>query len=213
MPHRLSGRTAVLHDNRPVQLDALARVVRGLGVTVVAAAADFDEALELADRVRPDLLATVVTSPDQVENVRAALEREPTLKVVVFASGSGEGVVEAALDAGAAAVVLARTSPEDVGVALRQLFDRSIHLARDYTPGAHVNGDEPELLSLLTRREREILRLVADGMPNAAIARSLWVTEQTVKFHLSNVFKKLGVANRTEASRWAHRHGVLERLG
>jgi DNA-binding CsgD family transcriptional regulator len=62
----------------------------------------------------------------------------------------------------------------------------------------------------LTRRELEILRLVAEGHSNAELARTLWVTEQTIKFHLSNIYRKLEVANRTEASRWAQLHGVLE---
>jgi DNA-binding CsgD family transcriptional regulator len=62
----------------------------------------------------------------------------------------------------------------------------------------------------LTRRELEILRLVAEGHSNAQVARMLWVTEQTVKFHLSNIYRKLDVANRTEASRWAQRNGLLQ---
>jgi DNA-binding CsgD family transcriptional regulator len=61
----------------------------------------------------------------------------------------------------------------------------------------------------LTRREREILQLVAEGHSNAQLARMLWVTEQTVKFHLSNIYRKLDVANRTEASRWAQLNGLL----
>ena len=62
----------------------------------------------------------------------------------------------------------------------------------------------------LTPRELEILRLVAAGASNGRIARQLWVTEQTVKFHLSNVYRKLGVANRTEASHYAHVHELIE---
>jgi DNA-binding CsgD family transcriptional regulator len=61
----------------------------------------------------------------------------------------------------------------------------------------------------LTRRELEILRLVAEGHSNAGLAKMLWVTEQTVKFHLSNIYRKLNVANRTEASRWAQLNGIL----
>ena len=61
----------------------------------------------------------------------------------------------------------------------------------------------------LTRREIEILQLVAEGHSNAGVAKLLWVTEQTVKFHLSNIYRKLGVANRTEASRWAQLQGLL----
>jgi DNA-binding CsgD family transcriptional regulator len=61
----------------------------------------------------------------------------------------------------------------------------------------------------LTRRELEILQLVAEGYSNSQLAKMLWVTEQTVKFHLSNIYRKLDVANRTEASRWAQVHGLL----
>ena len=61
----------------------------------------------------------------------------------------------------------------------------------------------------LTDRELEILRLAAAGNTNSQIARELWVTEQTVKFHLSNTYRKLGVANRTEASRYAHVHDLV----
>jgi DNA-binding CsgD family transcriptional regulator len=61
----------------------------------------------------------------------------------------------------------------------------------------------------LSPREREILGLVADGLTNARIGRELWVTEQTVKFHLSNIYRKLGVSNRTEAARWAQLNGLL----
>jgi DNA-binding NarL/FixJ family response regulator len=61
----------------------------------------------------------------------------------------------------------------------------------------------------LTDRELEILRLVAQGYTNGKIARELWVTEQTVKFHLSNTYRKLGVANRTEASRYAHLNDLM----
>ena len=61
----------------------------------------------------------------------------------------------------------------------------------------------------LTRRELEILRLVAEGHSNAALAKMLWVTEQTVKFHLSNIYRKLDVSNRTEASRWAQLNDLL----
>ena len=61
----------------------------------------------------------------------------------------------------------------------------------------------------LTKRELEILQLVAEGHSNGELARMLWVTEQTVKFHLSNIYRKLDVANRTEASRWAQLHGLL----
>jgi DNA-binding NarL/FixJ family response regulator len=63
----------------------------------------------------------------------------------------------------------------------------------------------------LTRRELEVLRLVSRGWTNRTVARTLWVTDETVKFHLSNIYRKLGVSNRVEASRWAKERGVAER--
>ena len=92
---------------------------------------------------------------------------------------------------------------------IRQAFEASIYLAHSAAassprePG--VAAETPEL----TRREFEILQLVAEGHSNSQLAKMLWVTEQTVKFHLSNIYRKLDVANRTEASRWAQIHGLL----
>src|SRR5438132_14211103 len=92
---------------------------------------------------------------------------------------------------------------------MRQAFGPSIYLrgapAGSAPRGVRRDGAGAEL----TRRELEILRLVAEGHSNAKLARMLWVTEQTVKFHLSNIYRKLDVANRTEASRWAQLHGLL----
>ena len=62
----------------------------------------------------------------------------------------------------------------------------------------------------LTERELEILRALAEGLANGQIAKRLWLAEQTVKFHLTNIYRKLGVSSRTEAVRWAYRHGLLE---
>jgi DNA-binding NarL/FixJ family response regulator len=77
-----------------------------------------------------------------------------------------------------------------------------------------VSREEPphvrDAVAGLTARELEILQLMAAGATNSGIARQLWVTEQTVKFHLSNTYRKLGVANRTEASHFAHVHGLLD---
>jgi DNA-binding NarL/FixJ family response regulator len=72
-----------------------------------------------------------------------------------------------------------------------------------------VEAKDTGATDMLTARELEILRLVAAGLSNNRIAAQLWVAEQTVKFHLSNIYRKLGLANRTEASHYAHMHGLL----
>jgi DNA-binding NarL/FixJ family response regulator len=95
--------------------------------------------------------------------------------------------------------------PEDLSFAVRQAFEVSVYF----------HGGQPMVTAPpspergpLTRRELEILALAAQGDSNATIGRKLWVTQQTVKFHLSNIYRKLEVSNRTEAARWAHLHGL-----
>ena len=119
--------------------------------------------------------------------------------------------VDAALAAGASAYIVKTAHPDDVASAVRQAFEHSVYLpgmAED-TRGPATRLPSRQIPGGLTRRELEILKLVAEGHSNATLARMLWVTEQTVKFHLSNVYRKLEVTNRTEASRWAQVNGLL----
>jgi DNA-binding NarL/FixJ family response regulator len=106
------------------------------------------------------------------------------------------------------AYVLKRAEPEDLASAIRQVFSRSLYLAGAEAFARVPNAEEVEAVGL-TRREREILQLVSEGNTNGQVAKVLWVTEQTVKFHLANIFRKLDVTNRTQASRWAHAHGLV----
>ena len=139
--------------------------------------------------------------------------RRPSLKAVAVSTVDDPGAIRATLQSGAWAYVLKDAHPQDIAVAVRQALSHSIYLAHTVDPGETANTTAaPQSngsgLSVLTRREREILALVTEGKSNSAMARELWVTEQTVKFHLSNIYRKLGVANRTAASRWAHEHGI-----
>ena len=119
--------------------------------------------------------------------------------------------IDAALAAGAVAYVIKTAHPDDLRSAIRQAFAHSVYLPGSRTAAAAAQSTHvpTEDLPDLTRRELEILQLVAEGHSNTQLAKMLWVTEQTVKFHLSNVYRKLDVANRTEASRWAQLHGLL----
>lgn len=170
------------------------------GVTRVEHMDDPDEVGALVSRLRPDLLV----GPPSLNGwgwVRQAKERLPSLRVVVVGGGRDPERIESALRAGATAYVVAGASEDDLAVALRQSFERSVYLQPEAAPAQAAAVK-------LTRRETQILTRVADGLSNGEIARELWLTEQTIKFHLSNIFKKLGVRNRTSASRWAHQHGL-----
>ena len=140
---------------------------------------------------------------ERVREIRAALDG---VKVILLAGDVSPTQLAAAEAAGAHAVISRSVQASSLGVLLREIAAGSVYHAfgdvRREVPETRVEG--------LTGRELEVLRLVAAGLPNVAIARQLWVTEQTVKFHLSNVYRKLGVANRTQASHYAHTRGLVD---
>jgi DNA-binding NarL/FixJ family response regulator len=192
-------RTAVLLDPHPIWLGAVTGVLERVNVTVVGTSTTIPGALALLDRHDPDLLVTETNVggglPAGFACIREARLRHPELRVVALAAGEVRADVEGALAAGAVAYVVKSAHPDDLASAVRQAFSHSVYLAQGNAG--------------LTKRELEILRLVSEGHSNAQLARMLWVTEQTVKFHLSNVYRKLDVANRTEAARWAQLQGLL----
>jgi DNA-binding NarL/FixJ family response regulator len=154
-------------------------------VVIVDGAADSTVALARAREIR-DVLA-------DVKIVLLTDELEPDALATIAAAGINAAVAKSA-------------SPASVGMLVREVAaDNVFHFA----PGRAA----PQRLALaakcLTTRELEILRLAAAGLSNRRIASELWVTEQTVKFHLSNVYRKLGLANRTAAAHYAHLHGLV----
>ena len=207
--------TGVIFDSHPMWLDAVEQVLKRVGLQVVGKTTSASQTLAMVETHDPDLLILELdtdgpfTGISLIEQARAA---RPGVRAIVLSMNSDPQVIDAALAAGASAYVVKTAHPEDLASAVRQAFSHSVYLADQRSvptpaPAAPaVDGDSPAL----TRRELEILRLVSEGHSNAHLARMLWVTEQTVKFHLSNIYRKLDVANRTEASRWAQVHGLLD---
>jgi DNA-binding NarL/FixJ family response regulator len=207
----LDGLTAVLLDGQPLWLEAVAPVLERLEMTIVAKATTAQQALAVVEQQRPDVLVAGLElsegAMDGIECIRKARERVPELKAIALALADEPDRIEAAFAAGASAYVLKTVHPDDLATALRQAFRTSIYLSGRRPPlRSHPPAAPPQFL---TERELEILRLLGEGHPNRELARMLWVTEQTVKFHLTNIYRKLGVSNRTEAGRWAQAHGLL----
>jgi DNA-binding NarL/FixJ family response regulator len=150
--------------------------------------------------LRPDFVVIddAQEADEAIERVRELSALLPGVKLVFLTIRMDDAVTFAAFEAGADAIISKTVHPVSLATLLREIARETI-LHRPHRQVKPMLDDCP-----LTDRELEILRLVAQGHTNNRIARELWVTEQTVKFHLSNTYRKLGVANRTEASRYAH---------
>jgi DNA-binding NarL/FixJ family response regulator len=208
-----AARTAILLDPHPLWLDVVQHVLERVDVEVRGTATEPDEAHELLSEHNPDLFVVEPTTydgrVDAADAFRVARERAPAVRIIVLSSIADPEQIDRALKAGVVAYVIKTAQPDDLASAVRQAFEHSVFFPGSAESSAPSPAAVSEAASPLTKREFEILRLVAEGHTNADMARKLWVTEQTVKFHLSNIYRKLGVANRTEAGRWAQVHGLL----
>lgn len=134
--------------------------------------------------------------------LREASEHAPAAQRLLLTARMDEAWINDAFEAGAHAVLSKSMHPVSLGTMLREVVRGNV-VHRFERPSAAVADRR------LTLREKEVLALVAEGATNGQIARMLWVTEQTVKFHLSNTYRKLGVANRTAASHYAHVNNLV----
>jgi NarL family two-component system response regulator LiaR len=145
-----------------------------------------------------------VSGTDCIERIG---EASPTVKVVVLSASEDRASIDAALAAGASAYIVKSVNPGDIASVLRQAACGNVFHATAKPVASRIAN--PELQGpVLTEREGMILEAVAAGLSTAAISKDLWVSEHTVKFHLTNIYRKLGVANRAGAVRYAMEHGL-----
>lgn len=184
-------------------------------MTVVGAAADGIDAVALAARTKPDVVLMDLSMPglDGVEATRRIVGARPETFVVVLTSFSDRERILDALDAGAVGYLLKDAEPTELLRGIRAAARGESPLdprAARTVLGARV---ERRAVRDLTDREREVLALVAKGLANKQIARSLGISERTVKAHLTSVFQRIGVADRTSAALWAQRHRLGAETG
>lgn len=208
-------KTAVILDRYPLWLEALEHLLERVGVTVIGKTTSASGSFEMIGRMHPSIFIAEYDAIEQSEEGLAALRRVTAknggMHSIVLSEHDHPAHVEAAFAAGVSVYCVKTAEPDDLASAIRQAFDNSIYYAgaRDPLSAEFANQPVRDDFPRLTQREIEILQLTAEGHSNSQIASMLWVTEQTVKFHLSNIYRKLDVANRTEASRWAQIHGLL----
>jgi DNA-binding NarL/FixJ family response regulator len=199
----------LLADDHRLILDALQRAFEKVeGIEIVATAGDGRQVVPLIARTNPDIVLLDMRMPemDGLSCLDRIRKHYPSVKVVMLSAFDDADRIRTALKRGASAYIVKTVNPLDLPAAVRQVVEPTIYFA---APPAEK---EPAAAAGLTERETAMLRALARGLSNAAISKEFWVTEQTVKFHLTNIYRKLGVKNRTEATRYAYQHGLADEL-
>jgi DNA-binding NarL/FixJ family response regulator len=180
-------------------------------VEVVGEAADGAGAEEMSGRLRPDvvLIDLVMPGTDGIATIRRLREAHEQSAVLVLTSFLDDVHVFAALQAGAAGYLLKDVQPDDLVRAIRQVHQGDSALHPRVAARLVQHTAQPAGFADLTLRERDVLRLLAEGFANKEIARRLSLSEKTVKTHVSNILQKLGVADRTQAALLAVRRGLV----
>jgi DNA-binding NarL/FixJ family response regulator len=200
----------LIADDHRLMLEGIRRALETAeDIEIVGEAHTGSQVLPLVGRTNPDLVLLDMRMP-QVDGLMCLdqiRKRYPKVKVIVLSVYSDSEHIESALKRGACGYIVKSVNPLDLPSAIRQAVEGTVYNAIgmpevDETTTAKAAG--------LTEREIAILKAVARGLSNQAIGKELWVTEQTVKFHLTNIYRKLGVANRTEAARYAYQNGLVE---
>ncbi len=203
-------RVLLAEDHPVVRVGLIALLGAAPGIDVVGAAADGEEAVALATRERPDIVLMDLCMPglDGIEATRRIVASTPATRVVVLTSMADRERIFGALDAGAVGYLLKDAEPDELLRALRAAARGEAPLAPRVAHEvlAARAGERP--VGGLTDRERDVLALVALGLPNKLIAIRLGVSEKTVKAHLTSIYRAIGVTGRTQAALWATRAGA-----
>ena len=209
----------LLVDDHRMLREGLRRSLEEQGLDVIGEAADGEEAVRLAEELKPDVVLMDVTMPvlDGVEATRVIRERMPDARVVMLTMHADQDVIVRAVRAGAVGYLVKDCATEEVVATVRQAASGetvlSPELALSMLDEAHrVDGEQgaaaPEE-SLLSKREEEVLQLVADGLSTTEVAAKLFISVKTVKNHLASIYQKLDSRDRTQAVLRAVRMGII----
>ena len=200
----------VIADDHRLMLDGIRRALEADGgFEIVGETQNGTQVLPVVSDTKPDLVLLDVRMPhmDGLACLDEIHKRFPEIKVVMLSASTSPELIETALRRGATAYIAKSVDPADLPSALRQAIEGNVFSAT--APGGVIEPSGARAAGL-TERETSILSAVARGLSNDEIAKELWVAQQTVKFHLTNIYRKLGVKNRTEATRLAYQQGLVE---
>jgi DNA-binding NarL/FixJ family response regulator len=201
----------LIADDHGVIRDGLGRLISALpDIELVGVAADGAEAIERAREVEPDVVLMDLDMPkvDGIEATRRVLADRPGTAVLVLTSFSDRPRILGALEAGACGYLLKDVASDEVAEGIRAAARGESPLDPRAARTILTARAEPDPMAALSDREREVLGLLLDGLPNKLIARRLEISEKTVKSHLTRIFREIGVSDRTQAALWAERQGL-----
>jgi DNA-binding NarL/FixJ family response regulator len=203
-------RVVVIDDHAIVRSGLVQLIGSHPELDVVGAAGDGEAAVALCLEQHPDVALMDISMPGMggVEATRRILAEAPGVQVVVLTSFMDRDRIVAALDAGAIGYLLKDAEPDELirGIHAAARGESPLDPRAARTILSAKRGPAP--IDALSEREREVLALVAEGLPNKQIARRLEITEKTVKAHLTSVFRAIGVTDRMQAGLWARRNGL-----
>ncbi len=220
--HKSTIRLMLVDDHQLFRQGIKSILQRHDDIEVVAEASDAQEALKIAEDVAPDLILMDLNMPglDGLEACRHFKSRLPSTRIIIVTVSRDLNSIVNAVKAGASGYVTKDMDADKLLTTIRRVYkegsllepmlaDRLLNEFSNLSQLSEDSGLESGIFTSLSPREQEILRLVADGKPNKIIAAELSISEHTVRNHISNIFQKLHVNNRTEATVLALKRGLI----
>lgn len=204
----------LIADDHAVLRQGLRTLLNGVdGWNVVGEASDGLEAVKLTESLAPDILIVDISMPNLggVETISRLKRQKGTTAIVVLSAKEDEFSVQDAMHAGASAYVSKTSGAEELQFAIKAVLKGQTYLSPSVC-GAYLRseGGATSPMQELSTREREVLKLIAEGKPNRDIAKLLHISPRTVDSHRANILKKLGVNSNAELAQMAVRYGVVE---
>ena len=200
-------------DDHPIVRQGLVGVLEDeADFSVIGSAGSAEEAVTLVARHHPDLILLDLELPglDGVAALPRLAEASPQSRVIVFTAYDSDERVFGAIRAGAKGYLLKGATTEEIGRAIRAVHEGGSHLEPRVAARVLSELHSPRrAVDALSEREREVLRLVADGLSNKEIGRALTISERTARFHVTSILNKLGASTRAQAVALAGQRGLL----